>query len=74
MVSNYGHQMLSSSKIMMLFLEGLDDCEEFPIIDVVILFCRREGCGMIGTWVEVTVGVLCMSIPPAAVNEASVMS
>ena len=58
MIRDYDHQMFGSSEIMMPFLQGLDDREEFPIIDVIISFCRGEGGRMTGTRMEVSIGVL----------------
>ena len=74
MIHDCDHQMFSSGEIVAPFLQGLGDSEEFPIIDIVILFCRGKGGRMIGTGMEIPVGVFCMSIPPVAVREASVMT
>ena len=43
--------------------QGLDDCKELPIVDVIILLRRREGGGMISTGMEVSVGVLLHEYP-----------
>ena len=32
-----------SMEIMPLGLQGMDDCEEFMIIDIIVLFCRDKG-------------------------------
>ena len=50
--------MFGSSEIVSPLFQGLDDCEELSIIDVIIPLSRREGGGMIGTGVEVSIGVL----------------
>ena len=38
-------------------LQGMDDGEEFLVIDVVVPFCRDERLGQIGTGVPITIGV-----------------
>ena len=69
MICDHDYWVFSSGKAMLLLLQGLDDSEEFPIIDIVVLFCRREGGRMIGTQMEISVGILLHE----AVREASVM-
>ena len=73
MVHDYNHQMLSSGEIVVPLFQSLDDSKEFPIIDIVISFCRREGGRMIGTGMVIPIGVFCMSTPPEAVREALVI-
>ena len=29
-------------KVMSLGLQGMDDCEELPVIDIIVLFCRNK--------------------------------
>ena len=55
------------------FFQGLDDGEEFPVVNVIVSFFQGEGGRMIGTGVEIPIGILCMSTPPVAVREESVM-
>ena len=74
MIHYYYHQMFSSGEVMMPFLQGLDDSKELPIIDVVVSFCWGEGCRMVGTWMEIPIGVFCISTPPEAVREVLVMT
>ena len=62
-VSNHCYQVLGSSKVMLPFLEHLDDCKEFPIIDVIVSLCGGEGGGMVGAGMEVPVGVLLHQYP-----------
>ena len=38
-------------------LQGVDDCKECLVIDVIILFSRDEQLGEVGAGVPVTVGV-----------------
>ena len=42
---------------MLPFLQGLDYSEEFPIVDVVVSFGRREHGGMVGTGMEISIGI-----------------
>ena len=35
----------------------MDDCQEFSIIDVIVLFGREEGLGQVRAGVPITVGV-----------------
>jgi hypothetical protein len=46
-----------SMEIVMPGLEGTDDSEEFPIIDVIVPFCRAKGLGEVRAGVPVTIGV-----------------
>ena len=46
-----------SMEVMPPGLQGVDDCEEFLVIDVVVPFCRDEQLGKVGTGVLVTIGV-----------------
>ena len=63
--------MFSSGKIMPPPLQGLDDGEKFPIIDVIILFCWRESGRMIGVGMEISIGVLLHEHSPSG-SEGSV--
>ena len=58
MICDYDHWMFGSHEVMMPFLQGLDDSKEFPIVDIVISFCRGEGGRMIGTGMEISIGIL----------------
>ena len=42
-------------EIMPPRLQGTDDSEEFPVIDIVVLFCRDKRLREIGTGMPVTV-------------------
>ena len=64
MVCNYRHWVFGSGEIVSPLLQSLDDSEELPIVDVVILFGRGEGGRMIGTRMEVSVGVLLHEYSP----------
>ena len=57
MVCDHCDQVFSSSEVMSPFLQGLDDSEEFSIIDVIFSFCRRESGRMIGTRMENSVRI-----------------
>ena len=46
-----------SVEIMSPRLQGADDCEEFPVIDVIIAFSGDERLGKVGAGVPITIGV-----------------
>ena len=58
MVCDHHDWMFSSCEVMLPFLQGLDDSEEFSIIDVIVLFCGGEGGRMVGTRMEISIRVL----------------
>ena len=58
MVRDHHDWMFSSCEVMLPFLQGLDDSEEFSIIDVIVLFCGGEGGRMVGTRMEISIRVL----------------
>ena len=62
-VGDDSHWVLSSCEIVSPFFECLDDCQEFPIIDVVVSLGRGEGGRMVGTRVKVSIGVLLHEYP-----------
>ena len=47
-----------SLEIMLPFQEGKNDGKEFSVVDVIILFYKREGFREVGTGVRVAIGVL----------------
>ena len=57
MISNYHYWVLGPSKVVLPFLQHLDDCEDFSIIDAIVSFSGGEGGAMIGARVKVSVGV-----------------
>ena len=63
MVHDDDHWMFHSGEIMMPSLQSLDDGKEFPVIDVVILFHRGEGHRVIGTGMEISVGIFLHEYP-----------
>ena len=46
-----------SVEIVLPGLQGMADHKEFLVIDVIVLFCRNEQLGEVGTGVLITVGV-----------------
>ena len=58
MIRYHGYRVFCASEVMAPFFQGLDDCKEFSIIDIVVSFSRREGGRTISTRVEVSVKVL----------------
>ena len=54
---DYGYWMFCSCEIIMPFFECLNDRQKFSVVDVVVLFCGGEGCRVIGTGVEISVGI-----------------
>ena len=63
MVSDYCYQVFGSSKIVLPLLQGLDNGEEFPIINVIVSLGRREGGGVISAGMEISIGVLLHEYP-----------
>ena len=57
MVSENRDRMRSALQVLFPFCKGKDDGQEFPVIDIIVSLCSREGFGDIGTGVEVTRGV-----------------
>ena len=41
-------------QVLLPFTQGKDDGEKLPIIDIIVLFCSREGLGEVHTGVKVT--------------------
>ena len=58
MIRDYDHWVFCSHEVVTPVLQGLDDNKELPVIDVIILFSRREGGRMIGAGMEIPIGVL----------------
>ena len=65
-IHDYDHWMCHSGEIMMPFFQGLDDGEEFPVVNVVVLFCRGEDGRMLGTGVEIPIGILLHEHPSSS--------
>ena len=57
-VSDDRHQVFYSSEVMSSLFECLDDCQEFSVIDVIIPLSWGEGGRMVGTGVEISIGIL----------------
>ena len=64
MVCDHHYRVFSSSEGMLPFLQSLDDSEKLSIIDIVISFCGGEGGRMIGTRMEVSIGVFLHEYSP----------
>ena len=46
-----------TQKIMSPGVQGLHNCKEFPVMDVIVLFSGSEHLGEIGTGVPIPIGV-----------------
>ena len=46
-----------ASKVLVPLEEGMNNGEEFPVIDVIVTLGRCKHLGEVGTQVEVTIGV-----------------
>ena len=46
-----------SMEVMSPGLQGMDDGEELPVVDVIVSFCWDEQLGEVGAWVPVAVQV-----------------
>ena len=64
MICDNGDQVGSSCEVMPPLLQGMEYGEEFSIIDVVILLSWGEGLGMVGTRVEISIGISLHKHPP----------
>ena len=64
MVCDHRYQVFSSSEVMLPFLQSSDDSEKLSIIDIIISFCEGEGGRMIGTRMEVSIGVFLHEYSP----------
>ena len=58
MICYYGHQVFGASEIVAPLLQGLDDSEEFSVVNVIVSFSGGEGGRMISTRMKVSVGIL----------------
>ena len=50
--------MTGALEVMTPVIQGMDDGEQFPIVDIVILFCRGKCLRKVHTGVEVSVVIL----------------
>ena len=57
MVSENGDRMEGALQVLFPFPQGKDDSEKLLIIDIIVLFCGREGLGEVSARVEVTRGI-----------------
>ena len=57
MVCDDGDRVRCSLNVLMPFCESKNDCKQFSVIDIIILFGREEGTREVGTGMEVAVGV-----------------
>jgi hypothetical protein len=51
MVGDDSYRKASSLKVVFPFLQGMDDSQEFLVIDIIVSFSRREGFQQIHTGV-----------------------
>ena len=58
MICYYGHRVFHAREIMVPLFQGLDDSEEFSVVNVIVSFGGGKGSRMICAGMEVTVGVL----------------
>ena len=64
--------MFSFLEVMVPMIKGMDDSEEFMIVDVIIPFHRSESLGKISTQVKVSIPVTLHENPPPTGQEGSV--
>ena len=57
MVSDYHHWMFCSHKIVLPLFQCLNNSEKLSVVDIVVSFCGREGSGMVGARMEVSIGI-----------------
>ena len=56
-IHDNGYQVSCPSEVMLPLLQCMKDCQQFPIVDVIISFNHAEGLGVISTGVEISIGV-----------------
>ena len=64
-IGEKGDGVFSLLEVVSPVIEGVDDGEQFAIIDIVILFCRGKGLGEICARVEVTIFIMLHEDPSA---------
>jgi hypothetical protein len=55
----------SAEKVVTPLLQGMDDGEQFMVIDIVVLFCGTQCLQEISTGVQVSIGVLLRQHSPS---------
>ena len=59
MVSNNGDWVRHSLNVLPLLSESKDDCKEFVIINIIVMFSQEESAGEVSTGVnlKITIGI-----------------
>ena len=57
MVHNNGDRVRRSLHVLPPFSESKDDCKEFSIINIIVMFSQEESMREVGTGVKVTIGI-----------------
>ena len=57
MVGDNGDRVGCTLNVLTPFGEGKDDRKEFSVVDVIVSFGREESARVIGTGVEITIGI-----------------
>ena len=55
MIGNNSNRVRCTLNVLPPLREGKDDCEEFPIVDVVVSFGRKESTREVSTRVKVSI-------------------
>ena len=58
MVGDDGNRVGGSLNILTPFGKGKNDCKEFSVIDIIIMFGGEEGTREISAGMKVTVGII----------------
>ena len=58
MISENEDFILSTYEKVMPVFKAVNDCEQFPIMDITALFCFIQGFRMVGYWVLAAIGVV----------------
>ena len=64
MIRYYGYWMFHTREVVTPLLQGLDDSEEFSVVDVIVSFGGGESGRVVSAWVKVSVGVLLHEYSP----------
>ena len=66
MISEENDWVTRALEVMLPMIQGMDNSEEFPVIDIIVAFCRGEGLRKICAGVKVSVVVLLHEDPPTS--------
>ena len=63
-IGEESYQVTCALEVVMSMIQGMDNSEEFLIIDIIVLFCQGEHLREICTGMKITVVILLHEYPP----------